>query len=82
VTGVVPELLRCPECSATLESGLGGLSSGRHACGTTSKTRSAAPLEKRYSRAEVESLLAAAGLVDVEVLPGYGWRAVGRRPAA
>ena len=44
--------------------------------------RFSAPLEKRYSRADVEGLMAAAGLVEVQVLPGYGWRAVGTRPAA
>jgi hypothetical protein len=42
--------------------------------------RFSAPLEKRYSRAEVEQLMAAAGLEDVTVLAGYGWRAVGTRP--
>jgi SAM-dependent methyltransferase len=42
--------------------------------------RFSAPLEKRYSRAQVEDLLAKAGLVDVHVLGGYGWRAVGTRP--
>lgn len=42
--------------------------------------RFSAPLEKRYGRAEVESLLSGAGLVDLRVLGGYGWRAAGRRP--
>jgi SAM-dependent methyltransferase len=44
--------------------------------------RFSAPLEKRYARQEVEALLRSAGLVDVTVLPGYGWRAVGTRPPA
>jgi SAM-dependent methyltransferase len=42
--------------------------------------RFSAPLEKRYSRAAVEQLMASAGLADVTVLPGYGWRAAGTRP--
>jgi SAM-dependent methyltransferase len=42
--------------------------------------RFSAPLEKRYSRAEVEHLMASAGLADVTVMAGYGWRAVGTRP--
>jgi SAM-dependent methyltransferase len=43
--------------------------------------RFSAPLEKRFRRSEVEELLAAADLVEVRVLGGYGWRAVGRRRA-
>ena len=42
--------------------------------------RFSAPLEKRYRRAEVEALLAGAGLEDVRILGGYGWRAAGRKP--
>jgi SAM-dependent methyltransferase len=44
--------------------------------------RFSAPLEKRYRREEVQELMTAAGLEDVVILPGYGWRAVGRRPCA
>ena len=44
--------------------------------------RFSAPLEKRYRRAAVEAMLRAAGLTDVRVLGGYGWRAAGRRPGA
>jgi SAM-dependent methyltransferase len=44
--------------------------------------RFSAPLEKRYSKAQVEALMASAGLIDLVVLPGYGWRAAGRRPDA
>ncbi len=41
--------------------------------------RFSAPLEKRFRRSEVEEMLAAAGLVEIRVLGGYGWRAAGRR---
>jgi SAM-dependent methyltransferase len=43
--------------------------------------RFSAPLEKRFRRSEVEELLRAAGLVEVRVMGGYGWRAAGRRRA-
>jgi SAM-dependent methyltransferase len=43
--------------------------------------RFSAPLEKRFRRSEVEELLAAAGLVEIRVLGGYGWRAAARRRA-
>jgi SAM-dependent methyltransferase len=43
--------------------------------------RLSAPLEKRFRRAAVESLLREAGLTDVRILGGFGWRAAGRRPA-
>lgn len=42
--------------------------------------RFSAPLERRYRRAEVEAFLGHAGLVDVRILGGYGWRAAGRKP--
>ncbi len=42
--------------------------------------RFSAPLERRYRRQEVGALLAAAGLEEVRVLGGYGWRAAGRKP--
>jgi hypothetical protein len=42
--------------------------------------RFSAPLEKRYRRLEVEGLLRSAGLEDIRILGGYGWRAAGRRP--
>jgi SAM-dependent methyltransferase len=42
--------------------------------------RFSAPLEKRYRRAQVEALLREAGLVDLRILGGYGWRAAGRKP--
>jgi hypothetical protein len=44
--------------------------------------RFSAPIEKRFRRAEVDALLTGAGLEDVRILGGYGWRAAGRRPAA
>jgi SAM-dependent methyltransferase len=42
--------------------------------------RFSAPLEKRYRRADVEALLRGAGLIDIRVLGGYGWRAAGKKP--
>ena len=42
--------------------------------------RFSAPIEKRYSRAQVETLMREAGLTGVTLLGGYGWRAVGTRP--
>jgi SAM-dependent methyltransferase/uncharacterized protein YbaR (Trm112 family) len=44
--------------------------------------RFSAPLEKRYRRAEVEALLKGAGLTDLRILGGYGWRAAGRKPVS
>ncbi len=41
--------------------------------------RFSAPIENRYSRAEVAEWLARAGLTDVVILGGAGWRASGRR---
>ena len=43
--------------------------------------RFSAPLEKRYRRAEAEAFLAEAGLQDLRILGGYGWRAAGRKPS-
>lgn len=43
--------------------------------------RFSAPLENRYSRAEVAGWFERAGLDDVVVLGGAGWRASGRRTA-
>ena len=42
--------------------------------------RFSAPLEKRYRRAAVEDLLAQAGLTDIRILGGYGWRIAARVP--
>jgi SAM-dependent methyltransferase len=42
--------------------------------------RFSAPLEKRYRRAAVEEMLVQAGLTDIRILGGYGWRASGRVP--
>jgi SAM-dependent methyltransferase len=44
--------------------------------------RFGAPLEGRYRRDEVEGWLRGAGLEVVAILPGLGWRAIGRKPAA
>jgi ubiquinone/menaquinone biosynthesis C-methylase UbiE len=40
--------------------------------------RFSAPLERRYTRAEVEAMLERAGLEDVSVLPNHGWVGDGR----
>ncbi len=42
--------------------------------------RFSAPLEKRYRRAAVEDLLTQAGLTDIRILGGYGWRISARVP--
>lgn len=39
--------------------------------------RFSAPIENRYRRDEVAGWLARAGLVEPDIRPGYGWRAVG-----
>ena len=44
--------------------------------------RLSAPIENRYTRAEVEAWLLRAGLEDVIVRPNCGWVAVGRKPAS
>lgn len=43
--------------------------------------RFSAPIENRYTRAEVEGWLARAGLESVSVRPNFGWNATGRKPA-
>jgi ubiquinone/menaquinone biosynthesis C-methylase UbiE len=42
--------------------------------------RFSAPLERRYTRSEVEAMFARAGLEDVSVLPNHGWVGDGRVP--
>ncbi len=42
--------------------------------------RLSAPLERRYSRAQVEEFLKAAGLEEMDVIPNFGWVAYGRKP--
>jgi SAM-dependent methyltransferase len=44
--------------------------------------RLVAPIEGRYRRQDVESWLRDVGFEVVAILPGLGWRAIGRRPAA
>jgi len=39
--------------------------------------RFSAPIENRYRRDEVEGWLARAQLEQIDIRPGYGWRAVG-----
>lgn len=41
--------------------------------------RLSAPLEQRYTRAQVAEMLTQSGLTDVEVLPHHGWLGEGRR---
>jgi SAM-dependent methyltransferase len=43
--------------------------------------RFSAPLERRYTRQALVDLLENAGLIDLHLLGGYGWRAAGRKPA-
>jgi len=42
--------------------------------------RFSAPIENRYRRDEVAAWLTRAGLANIRILPGAGWRAVGERP--
>jgi hypothetical protein len=44
--------------------------------------RLVAPIEGRFSRQDVEAWLRDVGFEVVAILPGLGWRAIGRRPAA
>jgi SAM-dependent methyltransferase len=44
--------------------------------------RFSAPLERRFTAAEVRAAMQAAGLEDVVVLPNHGWVADGRRPTS
>jgi ubiquinone/menaquinone biosynthesis C-methylase UbiE len=43
--------------------------------------RFSAPLERRFTKSEVEVMMRRVGLVDVVVTPNYGWVADGRVPA-
>lgn len=42
--------------------------------------RLSAPLERRYTRVEVEDFLKSAGLEEINVFPNFGWVASGRKP--
>jgi ubiquinone/menaquinone biosynthesis C-methylase UbiE len=44
--------------------------------------RLSAPLERRYSREQVEEFLKSGGLEDINVLPNFGWVAFGRKPVS
>jgi len=44
--------------------------------------RLVAPIERRFSRQAVEGWLRDVGFEIVAILPGLGWRAIGRRPTA
>lgn len=44
--------------------------------------RFSAPIEHRYTRAEVLAWFERAGLSEISILPGVGWRAMGRLPGA
>jgi hypothetical protein len=43
--------------------------------------RLVAPIEGRFSRQDVKAWLHDVGFEIVAILPGLGWRAIGRRPA-
>ena len=43
--------------------------------------RLSAPIEFRYTRAEVEGWMRRAGLEEIVVRPNYGWHQTGRKPA-
>ena len=42
--------------------------------------RLSAPLERRYTRAQVEQFLESGGLEEQQVFPNFGWVACGRKP--
>ena len=42
--------------------------------------RLSAPLERRYSREQVEQFLKSGGLEEINVFPNFGWVAFGRKP--
>jgi len=42
--------------------------------------RLSAPLERRYSRGQVEQFLKSGGLEEISVFPNFGWVAFGRKP--
>ena len=44
--------------------------------------RLVAPIEGRFSKQDVAGWLCDVGFEVVAILPGLGWRAIGRRPAA
>jgi len=44
--------------------------------------RFSAPLERRYSRAQVEQFLKSADLEEINVFPNFGWVASGRKPGS
>jgi hypothetical protein len=43
--------------------------------------RLVAPIEGRFSKQDLEGWLRDIGFEVVAILPGLGWRAIGRRPA-
>jgi len=51
-----------------------------HACLLDQHDRLSAPIENRYTKAEVEAWLKRAGLEEVNVRPNYGWVGSGRKP--
>lgn len=49
-------------------------------CANDQFDRLSAPVEKRYSREQVEQFLKSAGLEEQNVFPNFGWVASGRKP--
>jgi 2-polyprenyl-3-methyl-5-hydroxy-6-metoxy-1,4-benzoquinol methylase len=43
--------------------------------------RFSAPIENRYTKAEVHNWLSTANLADIAIYPNYGWVGTGRKPA-
>ena len=43
--------------------------------------RLSAPIENRYTRAEIEAWLRRAGLEEIEIRPNFGWVGTGRKPS-
>ena len=53
---------------------------GFRVCYNDQFDRLSAPLEQRYTRAEVRALFERAGLTDIRVEAHHGWIACGRKP--
>jgi len=51
-----------------------------HVCVNDQFDRFSAPIENRYTRAQVRGWLERAGLEEVSVLPNWGWLGSGRKP--
>ena len=63
-----------------LDGGVGVLARHSALAALAKEIETVAPLEGRHTREDVEGWLRDVGFEVVAVLPGLGWRAIGRRP--